>query len=61
LTCSLGRAGNVQTYTVLNRGPEETPISTVELVAYGVFCMTRAVVIAFGALLTIGMTATFVH
>ena len=61
LICSLDRMGNIQTYVVLNRRVEETPISTVEQVVYVVFCVGRAVVVGLGALLTVGMTATFVH
>jgi len=61
LTCSLDRAGNIQTYVVLNRRVEETSIPTVEQVVYVAFCVGRAVVVGLGALLAVGMTATFVH
>jgi hypothetical protein len=61
LTCCWGRAGNIQAYVVLNRRLEETPTCTVERVVYVVFCVGRAVVVGLGALLTVGMTATFVH
>jgi hypothetical protein len=57
----LGPRGNIQTYVVLNRRLKETPTRTVERVVYVVFCVGRAVVVGLGALLTVGMTATFVH
>lgn len=46
---------------MLNRRVEETSISTVEQVVYVAFCVGRAVVVGLGALLAVGMTATFVH
>jgi hypothetical protein len=61
LTCAVGRAAKTPTYVVLNRRPEEELIPTVEQVAYVIFCVARVFLLGFGAMVTVAVSATFVH
>jgi hypothetical protein len=61
LTCAVDRAGKTPTYIVLNSTPEEEPIPAAEQVAYVIFCAARVLLLGLGAVLTVAVSATFVH
>jgi hypothetical protein len=62
LTCAVAGVGkSPTTYSVLNPRPEEQPVPTVEQVAYVVFCVARVLLLGLGALVTVAVSATFVH
>ena len=61
LVCAVASAGKTPNYSVLNPTPPEPAVRTVDRLAFVAFCMARALVLGFGALLVVSVSATFVH
>lgn len=61
LICAVAGAGTTPNYTVLNPTPLESAVPTLDRLAFAAFCVARALVLGFGALLAVSVSATFVH
>ena len=61
LICAVAGAGTTPNYTVLNSTPPEPAVPTVDRLVFAALCVPRALVLGFGALLAVSVSATFVH